>query len=273
MINFANVITDPFVHFCVFAVLVPPFAPQKKGAPWLNRPTSEILAYYCDPFIIGFCAILGAVYYYVHIHCAKVTRHAVLSDFETWRARWYLLNGVIIHGLLDGCIGAYSVNKILVDSYSMVDKRYGQGHTEYGSAVHVISLLELYWYMPLCIFAYYSFYFKKNYRAVLEAFVSCAQLYGTLVYFLQEYNFNFKSFDVDRNLTFSLHHLLFWWFGVCLGVALWIVVPIWLTIVAMNECRTVRAGVSSSSPSPSQSVSPPPPSTKKVKDNKSSKKN
>ena len=139
------------------------------------------------------------------------------------------------------------MNKTLASQYFILDKRYadkGPG----GLALESISIIELVVYMPVCIWLYWAYYKGKSYRASLEVFVSSFQLYGTLVYWLSEHLNGYKNFTwVDWNLEFTLNHLFYFWFAVVVGIALWIIVPLWLIIVSLGETQTVAISISGES--------------------------
>jgi hypothetical protein len=223
-------IVDPFFWFCAFALAVPPF--------WVGHNTQQTIEYFSDPFMIG--SVAFSLLVSVFTHYITRTPSAALSSFDAWRARWYLLNGVIIHFYLDGLIGAYKVNKTLASQYAILDKRYND-HGPLGQTLHVISVIELALYMPACVWLYWAFWKGKAYRASLEVFVASFQLYGTLIYILTEAMNEFKSFTYwnRRAEYWDLNVIFYLYFAVFVGVALWIIVPLWLIYCAFAETATI----------------------------------
>lgn len=217
----STLIRDPFVAFCALALIVPPF--------WVGLSVRDTLDYFCDPYMLLAVGLSGAVYYVVHVNPGKkANAPATLTAFEQWRARWYLLNGLIIHGYLDGLIGAFRVNKLLTQQYNIVDKRFGAAPTSgEGSALFMVSSLELFLYAPLCVWLYVAFYRKAAYRSKLEVCVSTLQLGFTLLYAGQEVLFGFKSVQLPASFAASLtlHYAFYFWFAVVIGISLWIVIP------------------------------------------------
>ena len=104
-------------------------------------------------------------------------------------------------------------------------------------------VLELVVYFPACVWLYWAYWTGKAYRASLEVFVCAFQLYGTLVYLMQEHYNGYKSFNwLDSKLEFTVNHLFYFWFAVVIGCSLWIVVPTWLTVLALKETVTIPSG-------------------------------
>ena len=251
-----KVCKDPFVYFVISCLVAPPL--------WLKFGVAQTLDYFYDPYMWAFIALTFGAAYYTHGGCkylfagccgadkkctegkpaaAVATRNpdcVSLSSFETFRARWYLLNGTIIHGYLDGAVGGFAVNKTMAAQYATLDKRYAD-KGPYGTTLHAISVLELVLYAPLCVALYYAFHRGKAYRSALEVLVCAFQLFGTLIYIGQEHFAHYPSLMVSCVSSASVNCMFYFWFAVVLGVALWIIVPSWFIVVAVAESRTVAA--------------------------------
>ncbi|RNF12065.1 putative 3-Beta-hydroxysteroid-delta(8), delta(7)-isomerase [Trypanosoma conorhini] len=219
---FLEVFVDPFVCFCVGCIAAPLIVDRERLA------YADVVGYLTEPAMLFAAALLLLV-----VAEARVARwrrgSPPLSTFsERLRARWYLLNGVVIHILMDGLVGVFKASTLLASSYAKIDKRYGArlGSFE-GSAVHVVSLLELCVKGPLCILLYRAYQTRSPHRDALEFFSCVTQAYGTVVYLGQELISGMPHLDVDRDLEFTPHYLVYFWFAVAFGCVLYLIVPCW----------------------------------------------
>lgn len=212
-----EIIFDPFVLFCVGCIVTPPLVDKT-----LSRDAQ--LDYFTHPAML-FCAAL-LIITYVYTFVVNRQRVVKLAASKRMLARWYLLNGVIIHILMDGLVGVYKANQPFATQYAKLDKRYGADvGTFLGSAVHIVSAMELFVKGPLCILLYIAYHHNLSIRDPLELITCATQIYGTVVYLGQEWLTGGHNFDVDWNLTFSMHYLLYFWFAVFFGCLLYFVVP------------------------------------------------
>lgn len=167
---------------------------------------------------------------------------APLTYGERTRARWYLLNGIIIHMLMDGCVGVFKTNRLFAENYAKLDARYGAPLGSFtGSAVHVVSLIELLAKAPLCVLLYWAFQMRHPMRDVLEFMTCVTQAYGTVVYLGQEAISGAQHFDVDYDYSFTPHYLLYFWFAIFFGCVLYLLVPAvlgWRSFVRLQRQST-----------------------------------
>ena len=220
---FQELATDPFVLFCVSCIIIPPVV---EG---MNR--EAIVAYAFHYTFLFTAALIAAVYWFT-----KSGETVTLSKCDRWKARWYLLNGAVIHILLDGMTGVHKLNPTFARQYAEIDGRYGAALGSFeGSAVHVISALELYVYGPMCLWLYYLYHRGLPQRDALEFATCIAQLYGTIVYAGQEIISGMTLTQCDRNLTFSMAMLKNFWFAFVLGNTIWVIIPSWLGYEAWNR--------------------------------------
>lgn len=259
---FLEVFVDPMVLFCVSCIVAPL---QNAGVPL----TAELLqAYFAEPSMacalgaIPVAWLVGIVWRrrvhralhelkaYQEAHKAEMEPYeqinydgmlAPLTYGERTRARWYLMNGIIIHMLMDGCVGVFKTNQLFAENYAKLDARYGDPLGSFnGSAVHVVSLMELLVKGPLCVLLYWAFQVRHPMRDALEFFTCVTQAYGTIVYLGQEAISGAPNLDVDYELTFSAHHLFYFWFAIFFGCALYLVLPAvlgWHSYVRLrNQC-------------------------------------
>ena len=213
---FLEVLFDPFVHFCVGCIAAPLFVNP-------NMKQENVIEYFTHPAMVGSLALLLVTIFatkFIGGRCVK------LSFGDRMLARWYLLNGVIIHILMDGLVGVFKANKYFAVQYGMLDKRYGDPLGVFnGSAVHIVSLMELFVKGPICVLLYWAMHKGSKHRDALELFTCVTQVYGTVVYLGQEAITGGKNFEVDWNLEFTFHHIFYFWFAVFFGCLLYFVVP------------------------------------------------
>ncbi|CAC9474461.1 3-Beta-hydroxysteroid-delta(8) delta(7)-isomerase [Leishmania donovani] len=259
---FLEVFVDPFVLFCTLCILTPLFVARDA------LTTEMVQAYFREPSTACALAAVPAAWLigigwrwrvhrslrqrkaYQEAHKSEMDPHelinydsmmAPLTYEERTRARWYLLNGIVVHMFMDGCVGVFKTNPLLAENYAKVDARYASelGSLN-GSAVHVVSLIELFVKGPLCVLLYWAFQVRHPMRDALEFFACVTQAYGTIVYLGQEVISGAPNLDVDHDLTFSPHHLFYFWFAVVLGCVLYLLVPAvlgWRSYVRLrNHC-------------------------------------
>ena len=214
---FLEVFIDPFVLFCVGCIVTPVAIQLDTLTP------QDIQDYFCHPsMVFCFALLLLSV-----IETKFLGRCVPLSFGERIRARWYLFNGVVIHILMDGLVGVFHLNKLFAQNYAKLDKRYGEELGSFnGSTVHIVSAMELFVKGPICILLYRAMHRGSKHRDVLEFFTCVTQVYGTIVYLGQEAISGAPNLDVDYNLTFTFHYLLYFWFAVVFGCVLYIIVPV-----------------------------------------------
>ncbi|EPY35273.1 hypothetical protein AGDE_07501, partial [Angomonas deanei] len=186
---FLEVLVDPMVLFCVSCVLTP------LAVEWKTLTTDDVIAYFSEPSMFFSLAALPVCWLIGHLlqrqkkrnpkgkKGAQRTTFQPLTYGERTRARWYLLNGLIIHILMDGCVGVFKTNRLFAQNYAKLDKRYGDVlGTFNGSAVHVVSLMELFVKGPICVLLYWAYVTRHPSRDALEFFTCVTQAYGTVVY-------------------------------------------------------------------------------------------
>jgi hypothetical protein len=223
-----EVVSDPFVVFCVTCILTPVTLASGE----LTR--QQIVDYFLEPSMIFSLTLLLLTVLETHVG----GRCVPLSRGERYRARWYLLNGAIIHILMDGLVGIFKTNALFAANYAKIDKRYGDPLGDFrGSAVHIVSGIELFVKGPVCLLAYRAFHRGSPHRDVIEFFTCVTQAYGTIVYLGQELLTGMQNFDADWQLSFSVHYLIFFWFAILIGCFLYLIVPGWLGYGAY--CRIV----------------------------------
>merc|ERR1711871_913932 len=213
-------ILDPTVQFVGGCLLTPPaFAALEAGGP------EKAVGYFTDPFLLGALLLTAAA--------AWVTQRSPdrqqLSLRDHRVALWYLLNGTIIHILMDGLVGAFHVLPLMNENYEKLDIRFTRSWgDERGSCILTVSLMELFVKGPLCILLYYAYHTRKSYTDALELLVCALQLYGCVMFSGTELLHGLTNVPADWNLEFTKEHLLHFWFAFVFCEPIWIVVPIWL---------------------------------------------
>mmetsp|Transcript_22957 Transcript_22957/g.42195 ORF Transcript_22957/g.42195 Transcript_22957/m.42195 type:complete len:237 (-) Transcript_22957:61-771(-) len=223
---------DPFVWFCISVVL----APAQE-----LETLSEVSAYFCHWTLWLTALVIGTIVALTTLFGTKST----LTASEERVARWYLLNGTLIHGTLDGCIGLFKANPTYASQYAKIDSRYS-GHigSHESATVHVLCMVELILYVPACIWLYIAYHHRRPERDALELVVCVMQAYGTIVYFAPEVLSGMPSASVDKDLSFTPYYLKYFWFASAMNFV-WIIVPgilgksAWNRIVS-NESRLAR---------------------------------
>ena len=173
---------------------------------------------------------------------------ASLTAAQRRIARWYLVNGVICHIVMDGLVGVWKLNPLFAAQYARIDKRFAMPVGEYDAgAVHTAMGIELYVKGPLAIYLYYCYHAGRPERDVVEVVTGVTQAYGTLVWLLPDVLSRGAkgNFAVDWRLTFSFHHLVYFWFSVvAAGAVLYVAVPLYLAWGAGSRLRDAVAAAS-----------------------------
>lgn len=244
---------DPMFLFCLGCVLTPLVVARET----LTR--ADVVAYFTEPSMllsllaVPVCGVLATLLDRRYRGGSsgkgskggkgKKPRATGLTYGERARARWYLLNGLIIHILMDGCVGVFKTSRLFALNYAKLDHRYGAAlGTFQGSAVHVVSLCELFLKGPLCVLLYFLFYTHgagRGWREVAEFFTCVTQAYGTVVYLGQEAISGGTNLEVDWALDFSAYHILYFWFAIFFGCLLYLIVP--CVLGARSAVRLARA--------------------------------
>ncbi|EPY23458.1 cholestenol delta-isomerase [Strigomonas culicis] len=241
--TFLEVFVDPMVLFCASCILTPLWVARA------HLTTADVIEYFTEWSMAGallllpLSCLIGTLLQRRHARRIRALQASVagkkrgrapdyaaalrpLTYGERTRARWYLLNGIIIHMLMDGCVGVFKTSRLFAENYAKLDKRYGDPLGSFnGATVHVVSLMELCVKGPLCVLLYWAFLTRHPMRDALEFFTCVTQAYGTVVYLGQEAVSGAPNLDVDYALTFSTHYLLYFWFAIFFGCVLYFIVP------------------------------------------------
>ena len=161
-----SVLLDPSVLFCVSAYLTPLFL---HGLPAFQTVVGHLL----DPAsLIGVAVLVATV-------AATTLSHHAHPKQTAWSHRvsmWFLMNGVVIHTVMDGLAGTfagfeYKLLPLMAEQYGILDKRFKTGHPD----ALIVTVFELVVMGPLCLLAYRARVLQRPYQFVLEALVSGIQ--------------------------------------------------------------------------------------------------
>lgn len=216
---------DPFVHFIAGCFLLPPV--------WDMMGFSDVIT-----FFLHWSMVFTFLGIYLSTKVVRTTQPKWAnrtSASDDWVARWYLLNGWVIHILLDGLTGVFKAHPTYAYHYDALDKRYGSEFgTVEGSYVHIISSLELFVYGPMCIYLYYAIHHRRPERDVLEVATCVCQLFGTVVYLIPEVITGNPSF-IKFEWVLTPVMLKDFWFAVVLGNLIYFSVPTYLCVQAWSR--------------------------------------
>jgi len=127
--------------------------------------------------------------------------------------------------------------------FHLVDLRYAKPYSESGAVVTMTSLLEILLDAPLCVAIFVGYqcaHFNRDAKTralvhCLEIVVSLFQLTGCWYFFGTEWITGMKNVPVDRNLEFTFHYTVYFWFGFCFCGMLWVFVPLYMTVRAICD--------------------------------------
>ena len=238
-------LTDPSVLFALSVIIAP------LGL--VNYPQLQIdasIKYLMNPAIIG-CTVLWLA---IEIFCSIKSKKSVI-------AHWYLMNGIFFHLLLDPLSGLFQITDLMSTQYGKLDKRYILPFDDEGLIVNLVSLLELIFMAPICLYIYYGYYKyfgRKNKKNItntnakrgilliysLEIIVSTLQLIGTFFYDGQELIHIIKGdgkeiINIDYNLSFTFEHIFYFWFGFIIAQLPWIFVPIFMIKRSIKDIAAI----------------------------------
>eukprot|EP01006_Ploeotia_vitrea_P020767 TRINITY_DN53069_c0_g2_i1.p1 TRINITY_DN53069_c0_g2~~TRINITY_DN53069_c0_g2_i1.p1 ORF type:complete len:237 (+),score=18.10 TRINITY_DN53069_c0_g2_i1:23-733(+) len=209
-----------------------------------------IKQYLTDEWLLGSTGVLIVVL----LFCTFTANKMPLTNAESAKAWWWLLNGVYIHGMMDGLAGACGKIPIMVSQYHKVDKRYSYGcTTEGGAPVCVLSLTELFLMAPLSVAIYAGYKWRSVWRRPLEIVVCVMQMTGTIFFVGAEVTTGLQNLPTDRNFDFTLDHIVYFWFAFIFCNLIWFLVPLRILATAFGD---INAAVQKAFP-------PTPPGKKK----------
>lgn len=237
---------DPQVLFIAFCLLVPLFSLTNNEA----RIQFAFHIYNIAAFITLYLLTRYATK-------ASQEKNIVLTTAETRQTIWWLLNGIFIHFIMDGCtlfsnqlpklLSKFHINYTFPEYY--LHQMYGQMDSRYFGhpTVDTVTVIELFIMFPLCCMMYWGVKTHAPWRAPLQIVTSVFQLFGTFMYVGPEFfespvlkHFNY----VDYNFEFTQNHFVLFWFAFSANV-IWIIIPtyfIWSGVVELSNIVSLNVG-------------------------------
>ncbi|MES1913771.1 MAG: hypothetical protein MHM6MM_005930 [Cercozoa sp. M6MM] len=204
-----SILVDPTVWFCIFCLIVPP------GMAYLNGRPEEVIPFFLDRVPLSLLILLIATV--LITHSGKTVK---LSKADQMTARWYLLNGVLIHIGMDGLVGTLHQWKLFDEQYKIMDRRFIVEH----SVPWTIGLIEITHHAPLALLTYYGYWHGKKWARLMEIVTCCFHYAGALFFVIPELKDGAINIPFDWNLDFTFHHVLYFWF--CFGANfIWMFLP------------------------------------------------
>ena len=182
----------------------------------------------------------------------------ILSPGEYMVSRWYLMNGLIYHSLMDPICGFMQNWSLMTKQYSYLDSRFAHPYQVGSEAATLTVWLEGAVMCPLCVIIFIGYrYILPRYRNsaknqgeyskiiwiyCLEFIVLLCQSLGTYFFYGAEFILLLTGQDTHmpyakniKELDFDLWENFYFWFGTVFMVGLWIVIPIIMMIRAQRE--------------------------------------
>jgi hypothetical protein len=161
-------------------------------------------------------------------------------------AFWFLMNGVYYNLFLDVVSGQFQMMDEMSRQYQKVDPRYLIGAMDvHGQSVFWTSMCEIFFQSPFCLLCFFAYHRGKPWRRPLEIIVSILQVAGVWWFYAPEAYSDFPHLGGwppnQFGGVFSLHNLIFFWFGFWFMCALWVSVGISITHTAFWELSAAVA--------------------------------
>lgn len=190
----------------------------------------------------------------------KTVSRNLLSSGDYMASRWYLMNGLIYHSLMDPICGFMQNWSLMTKQYSYLDTRFAHPYNVGSEAATLTVWLEGAVMCPLCVIIFIGYrYILPRYRNkngswnkgeyskiiwiyCLEFIVLLCQSLGTYFFYGAEFillltkqNTHMPYAKHINELDFDLWENFYFWFGTVFMVGVWIVIPIILMVRAQRE--------------------------------------
>eukprot|EP00462_Mataza_sp_D1_P004469 CAMPEP_0175104652 /NCGR_PEP_ID=MMETSP0086_2-20121207/9883_1 /TAXON_ID=136419 /ORGANISM="Unknown Unknown, Strain D1" /LENGTH=249 /DNA_ID=CAMNT_0016380141 /DNA_START=113 /DNA_END=862 /DNA_ORIENTATION=- len=180
-------------------------------------------------------------------------------------ATWFLLNGGIIHVMMDGLTGGYGLSHgflpLMFQNYQLLDNRcrenvaFSAGGPSPGAipVAVLVFRLELYCMAPLCFFTYFAYALRKPWRAEMAVITLVFQILGTVFFVGPELMTgcpNVSPFGPDTGCfssvdPTSLYDLMYFYFAFGMNFV-WIIVPVLMIYFSVKESSDLKASKNAS---------------------------
>ena len=213
---------DPSAVFCFACCVIPLFKEQ-------STTNADRIDFLTDPFF--YCPVLLVA---VMALIARTGKCKDLTENDKILSRWYLWNGAVIHIMMDGCVGSLDKLPLFAQQYKILDNRF-----VIRDVVPIsIGLVELFIMAPLAIILYLGYKWNSSFTYPLEIVVCVMHIFGAVLFVLPEFLTGCKNIPVDYNFEFTLHHIVYFWFGFMANF-IWIVIPLYNLKNAFQKCCNV----------------------------------
>lgn len=180
---------------------------------------------------------------------------------EARGAAWFLLNGGIIHVIMDGLTGGFGLSHnmlpLMFANYRLLDNRcredvpYAQGGPNPGSVSTAVTVfrLELFAMAPLCLLTYWAYVLRKPFRHELEVITLTFQFIGTVFFIVPELMTGCEAVSPfgksalggcfgapDPN---SLYDLMYFYFAFGMNIV-WLVIPALMAWSSIRESASLK---------------------------------
>eukprot|EP01084_Bolivina_argentea_P271149 461248_1 len=187
----------------------------------------------------------------------KIRNILTTSDYMT--SRWYLMNGLIYHSLMDPISGFWQNWSLMTKQYSYLDTRFANPYEIGAESATLTVWLEAAVMCPLCILIFIGYRYilprirntssknKSKYASIvwiycLEFVVCLCQSIGSYFFYGTEMILLFIGKDTHityaknkNELDFDIWECFYFWFGTIFMVAIWVIIPVILMIRAYGQ--------------------------------------
>jgi hypothetical protein len=221
---------DPTVLFTFLVMIIPSiFCPD----------LISVIRYLTTPMLV-----LALIFMFLVLKVTAQGKCVELNDRDRRVAFWFLMNGVFYNLFLDVVSGQFQMMDEMSRQYLKVDPRYAIGHLKVeGQSVFWTSMCEIFFQSPFCLLCFYGYHRNRPWRRPLEIIVSILQVAGVWWFYLPEAFSGFQQLGGHPpnkfGGIFSMHNLLFHWFGFWFMGTLWVTVGISITWTAFWDLAEI----------------------------------
>lgn len=149
-----------------------------------------------------------------------------LSSRDKRVANWYLVNGFVFKSMMDTFSGSLQAWPTMTAQYNLLEPRYQKPLSDFDSIpVHLSSLLEIAFQVPLCLLVYRAYHQGSKHRYVLEIVLATLQAAGTFYFYLAGLITEPEKLGMFMNAS-MFDFVFYCCFGSIFCPLLWIVLPV-----------------------------------------------
>jgi hypothetical protein len=256
-----SLLKDPTFLFAVSVLAIPPIKDL-----FILGNAADALAYLYHPAMLFFYAALAII-------PQLIPATVKLSVKDQRLANWWLVCAIAFHIITDCWVGVFHWLPGMDREFKLLDRRF-----QYDEAVvSITGLTEFFVHMPLCLLTYrairqgrperyalgcvfcfllFAFFFffefffdSQTFFFVIEAAIAGIQMTGAFEFALTAVWNGLVDIPgtnpvgtpegVFANATFSIDHIIYFWFGFVICELVWVVVPAWIIHNAMTELNAI----------------------------------